>query len=292
MLIDSTNAYFVTDATSAGEDIAKVGLTGGPAVVLASDPNGFTGGFAIDGSSVYWAELGNPGVAPDGGVAAPDGGVMSAPIAGGTAKSIVSGTSASAVAVDDANVYWLDTAAGALDAAPKGGGQTTVLASNQTNFGEIVLDATNVYWSQNEPVGIGRVQAVPKSGGAPTQLAYYECTIGSMVVHGAYLYWACSVGDIMRTPVAGGASTALAVGQNAIDGDIAVGDAGVYWMTLDSSLMKLPLTDGVLLQGATPTVLYTPSPYTNVDTPAGIAVDSMGLYVLLYGGSLAKITPP
>ncbi len=291
MAIDSTSAYFVVEDPSTGEDLVKVPLAGGSAVVLATDPNDF-GGFAVDGSNLYWTDFGNGGRGLDGGATAPDGDVMTTPLAGGSASAVVTGTSAAAVAVDGTNVYWLDSVAGTLSAVPKGGGQATVLASGQSGAQQIVLDADNLYWSVNGSAGIGQLRTVPKSGGTPTQLASYECSIGALAVHAAYVYWTCSAGDLMRTPVAGGASTALAMTQDTFEGPIAVDDAAVYWTTLDSTVVKLPLVGGAPPQGATPTVLYAPSQDTNVNDATAIALDSTGLYVLLYGGSLAKITPP
>ena len=290
MAIDATSAYFVVEDPNAGEDVVQVPLAGGSAIVLATNANDFGGGFALDDSDLYWPDFGNGGKGPDGGATTPDGEVMRVPLTGGTASAVVTGTSASAVAVDDANVYWSDLLAGTLSAVPKGGGAATVLASGQSGVQEIALDATQVYWLTNDSAGIAWLRTVPKSGGTPTKLAEYECTGRSFALHGGFVYWTCG-GNVMRTPVAGGATTTLALEQASFEGQLAVDDTAVYWATVDGTVVKLPSAAG--LEGATPTVLYSPnSPETNVYNATSVAVDATGLYVLLYGGTLAKISSP
>ncbi len=106
--VDDTNVYFpqVDPSTSAGFLMAAP-VAGGTAFTLAS-VGGYPGGsspevavsaIAVDGTNVYWTELGTPGL------------LRKVSRMGGTALTIVAdeaGNNPSGIQVDGTNVYWID----------------------------------------------------------------------------------------------------------------------------------------------------------------------------------------
>jgi hypothetical protein len=78
------------------------------------------------------------------------------------------GTAPIALAVDGASVYWLESDAGTVMKAPKGGGAAVALATGQAAPFDLALDASNVYWSNRRGNAVMRVA---KAGGTPELMA-------------------------------------------------------------------------------------------------------------------------
>lgn len=157
------------------------------------------------------------------------------------------------LAVDATHIYFSDSRAGTISRIPISGGPVEVLASAQNNPGAVVVDATNVYWS-NQAAGSGAVMKVPLAGGTPTTLALDGDIPGDVTIDAANVYWSTPYsadgslsGSIEKVAIAGGSAVAITSPTNGavpliIDGN------NVYWPT-SGNIMKTPLAggDGVAL---------------------------------------------
>ena len=65
---------------------------------------------------------------------------------GGTPAVLVTSQDTSAVVADDQDVYWSDEVAGEVARFPIAGGARAVLARNQLLPADIAVDDHNVYW--------------------------------------------------------------------------------------------------------------------------------------------------
>ena len=80
---------------------------------------------------------------------------------------VATGTAPTALAVDATSVYWLETQAGRVMKAPKGGGSAAQLATGQSSPFDLALDTTYVYWSNRTGNAVMRIA---KTGGGSPQL--------------------------------------------------------------------------------------------------------------------------
>src|SRR4029079_2605938 len=95
--------------------------------------------------------------------------------------------------------------AGGGAAGGNGGGTPIVLASGEVGAWAIAVDATNVYWTNQEA---RTVMKVPIAGGTPVRLAMGASTAQmpwDLVVDGGAVYWNyyASPGSVMTAPLAG-----------------------------------------------------------------------------------------
>jgi hypothetical protein len=186
--IDGTSVYW-TDFTSPGDfqSVLKVPLNGGAAVTLGTlkDPGAAYaqwGPLTVGSLNVYWLGVDSHTE------------LLEVPIGGGAVTTLESAKGGRGVGVNTTDVFWTDIN-GAILRAPLGGGAVTTIASNlQTPFA-IALDASNVYWSDQETGSRGRVMKVPLSGGTPTVIASGQAladgndTSQRLAVYGASVYW-------------------------------------------------------------------------------------------------------
>lgn len=213
LALQGSTLYF----TTLGGAIGSVPSSGGAVTFLAVGLNLYEQSsqqIAVDSSGVYWvcAGLGAGCSYPvDGGTIGPN--LLSAPLSGlpdgGTPATVVSTSWGAnfAIAEDTTSLYWSDSA-GFILSAPKTGGASTTLASNQDVgasqgpfLPSLAADASNVYWTDYD---IGRVMSVPKAGGAATVLASGLTHPDGIAVYGGNLYWANSdgaSGTVMKLPL-------------------------------------------------------------------------------------------
>jgi hypothetical protein len=117
--VDATGVYYGGASPCQGADcgimgfITRVGLSGGGQTVIAGGTNEQPHRVAVDGGHVYWtlSKQGDPQVVI--------GAVMRADEAGGDVTKIAPGREPYGLAVDEACVYWSDTADGSIWRAPK-----------------------------------------------------------------------------------------------------------------------------------------------------------------------------
>jgi hypothetical protein len=115
-------------------------------------------GMALDATSVYWTDCGDP----------TGGFVLKVPKAGGTITTLAKGPAAvSGVAVAGASVYWMAGAPGgdgfgSLMMVPTGGGASTTLVANAYGPSHVVADDTSVYWIDG-----GAIMSVPPGPAVP-----------------------------------------------------------------------------------------------------------------------------
>jgi hypothetical protein len=134
----------------------------------------------------------------------------------------------------------------------------TVLASGLPNPSDIRVNATNVYWNDQDATGgYGTIMTVPLGGGTPTTLA--SDSVGSSTqppivdidIDSSNIYWVASTGadnigcGVFKTPLAGGASLQL-VPPVGLDVPQAVHAFGswVYWTSMRVSLFAVPIAGG------------------------------------------------
>jgi hypothetical protein len=178
LAVDATSVYW---ANSGSGSVMKVPVGGGMATTLASGPSG-PAGIAVDATSVYWTN-------------ATTGTVMKVPLDGGVPIALASGQdSPTSIAVDVTSVYFATTTAtglGFVMKVPLGGGNPVALASGEPP-NSIAVDATGVYWTNNDlsaAAGAGAVMKLPLEGGVPTMLALAQNAPMGIAVDATSIYW-------------------------------------------------------------------------------------------------------
>ena len=223
LALDATSAYYV-----AGGAILKVALGGGTLTTLFSSTQVAAIGIAVDATNIYWTDgiVYGPGTAD----------LRQMPVGGGPATTLASSSSAtfSAIAVSATTVYWVDDNAGSLMSIPIGGGTLTTLISVGAPSG-LVVDGTNVYWSNN-----GDIVEQPVGGGVATTLATGQ-NVYDLVADATSVYWTDDASSLLKVAVAGGPVTTLATGLPQPE-NLAVDATSVYWTNFASgsgAVMKL-----------------------------------------------------
>jgi hypothetical protein len=257
LALDEGNAYWtnaapISDGVPSGGNVMGVPLVPGqPWTISTVDPLPIS--IAVDGARVYWRD-------------GFDLGLYAAPLAGGVPIRLVSLVSTeSQLAVAGTNVYFADydgNNGSFLASVPVTGGSTTKLASALTTVGNIAVRDGNVYWTDIDQVErVTRLMKVSTGGGAAMVLysghASYDQGWGGIAVDATTVYWTNTPdagSQVMRTPIAGGATTSTPAGL--LGGDIAVDVTNVYWTerapdgTNEDSVMKAPLAGGAATEAA------------------------------------------
>ncbi len=158
--------------------------------------------------------------------------------------------------------------------------QPVVLAQGEPHLGGLAVDATSVYWVNEEGFGFGSKGAVKKTsllGGATPYLADSQAFPVGIAVSATEVYWTnAGDGTVGRAPLSGGTAAGGALGQSKPWG-IAVDGTSVYWtnyMSPAGSVMKAPLGGGPT------TTVASAQAY-----PSNIAVDPTAVYWTAEGGT-------
>jgi hypothetical protein len=264
---------------------------------------------AIDATSVYWTDCGDPtggyvltvpkagggngivalatgdrlsGIAVGGSnvywvastADASSGAIMTVPVGGGMpARVAPQSGSPSHLAVDSAFAYWSEDLAAQLVKAPLDGGAPTAVASAPGAF-EFALSDSAVYW-----LGPQGLMTAPKTGGAAVTLAsgFIPLPTDGLAVNGSAVFFTsgppAGQPGVSEVAVDGGATTLVAPTPPAVGGGpVALDTTRVYWADMSGSVYAAPLT------GGTATLLATGQ--VNV---VSIAVDESAVYWLVNG---------
>ena len=93
---------------------------------------------------------------------------------------------------------------------PWSGGKAREIAEVPDEPGELLADATHLYWGSSE----GAIYAVPKQGGVPEAVGQGETPTGAVAVDAHSIYFTNSeAGTLSRAPKGGGRSVALATAR-------------------------------------------------------------------------------
>jgi len=288
--VDATNVYWA-DQPFQGGAILQLPIGGGTPTTVVSissvAPEPTLDAFAIQGSSVYWAN------SADGDNTV----ILQAPVGGGAATTLASEPTFIPVglAANATNIVWATegtegTAAGTVVTVPLAGGAATTLATNQSAIA-VAVDATNVYWKSDQSV----IKA-PLAGGAIVTL----CTLSASTAGAAFniavdattVYWTGrdgTTGTLMKVPVGGGTATTLATGPSPFNA-LAIDATTVYFASAD--ILSVPIVGGA------PTTLVAGYPAgglavdaTSVYWTYQIGVDAGTLPLESDPGSVMKVTP-
>jgi hypothetical protein len=91
-----------------------------------------------------------------------------------------------ALAVDDTNVYWVDSLPGVISRASLDGGPITMLVARGEKTTGLAIDDTSLYWCE---WGGGRIGKVLKAGGGLATLAVNQQGVRSIAVDEQRVYW-------------------------------------------------------------------------------------------------------
>ena len=216
-----------------------------------------------------------------------EGIVKSVSTAGGSSSELATASGSPGqlwnhLVVDDRNVYWVSTAAGAarpseIHAVPVSGGTQKTLYTDPNPIGgieNVVTAGGAVYTSSSE--GVIRID---RDTGAVTKIVTTDCGATEILVDAEHVY--CFGQAITMTPLAGGVSTTLVPPptSSTYRRGFAIDDADLYFMMASSTdetytLQKVPLS------GGSPTVLA-----------ANLQVRSMSFVVNEVGVFWIAVTP-
>jgi len=174
LAVDDSNVYFVMSPARGGEQVAKVGKTGGEPVTLASGiyaPNGLVS----DGANLYWASYADGSISR---VSLQDGRVAAA-------GHSLSGNTCMDVAVDETSVY----AACDNDVLkfPKAAGVPVKLETIKPGFIKLEIDKTDVWVLNYDQT---RLYKISKNGGPSELVAEFgPFRVKSFALDAAKIYW-------------------------------------------------------------------------------------------------------
>jgi hypothetical protein len=211
------------------------------------------GKLAVDATHVYW---------PDGSDSL--GRIMKVPKRGGESVELASGIYHPwAVAVDGTHAYWVTNSdvgpsfGGVFKVPLEGGDAVPLVASGEAFAGDILVNATHVYWDdygayapgqhRSECAPGARIRRAGLDGSNPTTLADASagvCTPLYMALDAHNVYWPSRFGRVVQTIGHDGAG--LARLSRARDPyTVAVDSFYVYWTNWDDgTIQRAPLSGG------------------------------------------------
>jgi sugar lactone lactonase YvrE len=183
-----------------------------------------------------------------------------------------------ALASDSQDVYWTGGIWDRVKKMPAAGGTPVTLwnGSAQAASRAIALDATHVYWATLDlTTAKYSLSRVPIAGGSREAVVSDQPIVDHIAVDSTGVYWtgvSSEGGSVVKTPLAGGASTTLAT-HRGVTG-IAIDGANVYFTTVDLTDTKKGAIMKVAKAGGAPVQLATGESATD----GAIAVDATSIY--------------
>lgn len=170
------------------------------------------------------------------------------------------------LAIDSTSVYWTSFSLGTLNTIGKNGGAATELTAgirfHRTSTPDIAVDATSIYWIDDNYSDTGKIQKIGLNGGAVTTLASGLLTPKNLVMDESNIYWVCNACydlSVFKVGKNGGTVTKIVINTPAPPTPnsafwpvrILVDTSNLYW----SELALIP--DYVAMT-------YTPIPYSSI----------------------------
>jgi hypothetical protein len=221
---------------------------------------------AVDSASVYFTDDS----------ASPTGAVYKCPLAGCamTAPWVGDLDSPSRITLGGGNVYWTDFGDGYIYGCAKSGcsGVPIMIANGQSQPIGIATDSSNVYWADS--IGMGTITSCPLMGCGTSidVLATGQPTPFTVAVDTSGVYWVGGgvVGYCPGGGCPGGPQRLLSSEDNPYF--VALYDGTVYWGNNTGS------PAGAIRMCSEARCSSTVSTLTGAANPAGLAVDSSGVY--------------
>ena len=143
------------------------------------------------------------------------------------------------LAATETHVYWTRTDGSVLRASS--GDAPEILASGQSSPGDLVVDASRVYWAN---LGDGTIVSAPLAGGPATIVVPSAGQAWSLAISPTTLSWIDNMtGEVWAQSLAGGPPLLLATTQGAWS--IAIDATRVYWSTLFAGdVLSVPVGGG------------------------------------------------
>ena len=264
LAVDADFVYW-TGGTFSGT-VWRAPKSGGAGSLLSTSPVTYnqSAGLAVDETTVYWSNG--------------DGGVYSAPKAGGPPKVLLPSTDDGApgkFVIDDLYVYALTpdtTATSQLVKLPKTGGSSTVLATGLLQPIAMAIDSANVYWAD----GGSQVSGVPKAGGTVVPFSYYSGFVLVLAADDSGVYGLDIECNVLKFSEGGGTTQVLAKTASSMadcEEQLAMDATRLYWA---ASLFGEASTTlySVAKTGGDPTAFLTCKSFSG----SGVAVDSTNIF--------------
>jgi hypothetical protein len=186
---------------------------GGAPRELASSGEAYP--MTIGAGFVWWGEVGSSAT------------IRRVPLTGGAPETIATGMrNPRSMAANASSVFWSDD--DGIWRVPTQGGPPTLLVPNTFQPRGLLLDANFLYWGEGNS---GRIARVPLAGGAATTL-FSGNNPWQLGLGGGSLYWSSdsAPAPISRGPSSGTGMVEIVAADQDVPRDMAVDDAGLYWV--------------------------------------------------------------
>ncbi len=262
--VDSTSVYW-TDCSGM---IKKIGINGGQVTTLATGTASH--GIQMDPSNVYWADGSS---------------INRAGINGGTVTTLATGTAPHHVRVDSSNIYWIDD--NNIKKTGIDGGAATTLATGAAS-GAMMIDATSVYWTNGSlnKVGKNGGSIIPLASGAIGEIVIDASSVYFNKCNELYLIGLYKVGlnggtvTPLPSPFSNQCSGGINTTGNA-DGSMMATDSISLFLAGGTTLSKVGLNSG--------TITTLAASNNGNDAIYAITLDPTNIYWVTGAGAVKKL---
>jgi hypothetical protein len=176
--------------------------------------------------------------------------------------------------VDATHVYWANLGDGTIVRAPLDGGATTIVVADAGQAWSLAVSATTLSWTDNMT---GDVRALSLAGGSPPITIATTQGAWSIAMDATRIYWTTLFGgSVFAAPIGGGAKTPLITGFTAPADLVLAGDRLLFGTGNDAGVYAVPLAGGEQI------ALASAGGF-------GVAADDHHVYFGEYDGRLARV---